>query len=658
MLNQQAHVIVPLELHDPADRPAAAAALDRLLKAMGESYAHRNHAFSISAHESLEAANAAITNPGRGVLGPDTQGFQIENTDLDHSICIKVSSLDGSQLATVQLLKAALDEHVLQTLITKAAEPEYTDAHETLDAAMRRPSSFRWALLKPVIYDVLTDIANHLPNSPYTEYVDLSERGSYVKDAWDVDPVDTAFSDPYAVSNRIWEKNTEYGISNDRIAVGEAIKLAWTDGAAEDVMPLATTLGFSEEEIEEYLDQFASELLDHRGGSVELQPQGTVSINARPTRAGQEIYITFDGISSSRLNAVVDEDFLAMLDALKVDPKAWVDYLATSSGMSKPNWDIDLQGIISDHLHHARFDSETGYHWEGETVAKGIRDALMQTIFSPRSNAIEAQKIEQVVALRKQYREAIKNDASEADQQSLRLRIEEAQAACFDEGNPDYDTATYLMDIALEVVKAKAEDLDAQWLTEAGVDLNKLGTIQSSREQLVAFPQMAQMPNYYMAVANLNTAGSLNYEWSTPAHTATNGNALIALSDLASIMDNAAYSGTFMFSFDCGLDTLQEIGVASQGGEAANKAVRINGAYAHIHCFNNGAGAAEQLSAPLIIPLIDLASKKWDLRNDATNSYGVAGVFGDFLASDCRVELRDAEPAQQLQREQEPALAP
>lgn len=641
------HVILPVEVSlpqdDPTHREKFAAVLDQALKSLGDSYEHFNKRFALSASPSYAAAYEAAAKPARGILGADTEGFAHETINQDTAVWVTVSCLDGAPLATVQLVREALDEEVLQALLEKYDSPAFASTREALNALTSSPDALRQVLLDVITYDLKSDIADELPRNPYEESVDVSDRHSYVGEAFDVDPVAQMFTEPYALRDAATERNIDYIGSTENAAIQDTMKRCWSDSKQEDLMPLIETLGFSDDDVTARLEDFARDTQSQRGGAIEIKPQGAVAIAARPKLGKEGIYITFDGITSSRLNAVVDEDYLAMLDLLKVDPKAWVDHLAEAAGLGKANWDIDVKAIIDEHLQEARFDPATGYHWEGEALHESLRSTLIQSLFNPTTDAIDAEKVKAAEDARVAYRAAMKADAPDEQLTTLKDAMSAAQEACFDDmGESTIETAKYLFDIALEVVKAKAEDLDAQWLQEHGVDLERLGQINSSTEQLATFPQMAQMPHYYMAVANLNSGNSLSYEWSTPPHQPAAEAPLISMGNLASVLDNANYSGNLVIAFDCDLDDLLKIGLAASSEKPQE--VTISGAYMHIHDYMNGAGDGEPLARPITIPVNDLASK-WDLRNDLANSYGISGVFGQFLAEDCGIMLHEIAPA-------------
>lgn len=642
------HIIIPVEVPSLGDnldhREQLAAMLHQAMQSIGHPYEHNNKHFALSTHPSYAAAYEAAEKPARGILGADTDGFVHETINQDTAVWVTVSCLDGAPLATIQLVHEALDEQILQSLLEQYDSPAFAATREALNALSSGSDVLRQVLLDVITYDLKSDIADELPRTPYEESVEVGNRHRYVGEAFKVDPVSEMFTNPYALRDAAAENSIDYIGQTEHEAIQGAMEKCWSEDAQEDLMPLIEMLGFSEGDVTARLEDFTRDALTERGGAIKIKPTGAVAIAARPKLGKEGIYITFDGITSSRLNAVVDEDYLAMLDLLKIDPKAWVDHLAEAAGLGKANWDIDVKAIIHDHLRDARFDPATGYHWEGEALHESLRSTLIQALFSPTTDAIDADKVKAAEDARIAYRAAMKADAPDEQLQTLKDAMTAAQEACFDDaGESTIETAEYLFDIALEVVKAKAEDLDAQWLQEHGVNLDRLGQISSSTEQLATFPQMAQMPHYYMAVANLNSGNSLSYEWSAPPHQPAADAPLMSMDNLVSVLDNANYSGNLVIAFDCDLDDLLKIGLAASSEKPQE--VTISGAYMHIHDYLNGAGDGEPLARPITIPVNDLASSKWDLRNDLTNSYGISGVFGEFLAEDCGIMLHEIKPA-------------
>jgi hypothetical protein len=159
-----------------------------------------------------------------------------------------------------------------------------------------------------------------------------------------------------------------------------------------------------------------------------------------------------------------------------------------------------------------------------------------------------------------------------------------------------------------------------------------------------------------MALANLGSTGSVSHDWKNPPNATPTDAQLISNSKLTSILENANYSGNLVFAFSCDLDDLQKIGVAAQGDVA--KEIRVDGAYLHIHDYNNGAGDAEELDAVWKFTTDQLKDKSIVLRNDTRNNYGIQGVFGQFLASNCGIVITEPKtmPIKRLENEEAPAL--
>lgn len=653
------HSVTPIRLSfAKEDRPKVASALDALLKANGEQITQNGKTFALGAFATPEEAQAAIAQPGERILIEKLPEF----VNSDNCVWVAVTSLNDPQSPAVLLRDVFHSEEILLPLVARCESEEFSGQMANFDSLVDAPSNcsaFRDAVTELVLHELKGNIHADLSHLPVKERIDLEGRGSFIGEGFGVDPVDTLLTDPYALQNAAHEANIDYISETEHQAIRAAIKDSWTNSAEEDLMPLLAEMGHDSPTIEDRLREWCEECTAHTG-VMDLDLRGTCAITARPMLGKEGIYITFDGITSGAFNAVVDEDYLTMLDVLNIDPRQWVDHLATIAGMKQPNWDIDIKAIVDGTLQHARFDPETGYHWEGEASHKAVKDALLQAVFHlpPEQSAENTQQeIDAAAAARTAYRDAVKNDAPDHEVERLKLAFDQAAEATREQpGREDSETAEYLFDIALQVLLADAENILAKELQSRGVDLEAMAAINSSSEQLKAFPQLIETPNYYMALANLGSEGAaVSYEWKNPPNEAPQGAPLISSSNLVSILENCNYSGNLVIAFTCDLDDLQKIGVAAQEGQS--REVRVDGAYVHIHDYGNGAGDGEPMQLPWTFNTQDLKDGKIVLRNDTGSSYGIQGVFGQFLADNCGIVITEpGEPVKRLEVEPEPAL--
>lgn len=635
------HVVVPVPLAFPDGKASdVAQALDQLLKALGERIEHEGKVFALAAFTTAAQAEATIRQEGDQILVEKVPEF----CNADNYVWVSATSLNDSTRPTMLLREIVCSEDVVLPLLEECESPAFSDQLAAFNnlVTSHTGSPLRDVFTELVLHDLKEGLKDELSSLPYTETIDLSKRGGYVDSPFDIDPVEAALSDPFALTNAAYEQSDDNICESEGWIVNSAIQEFWTNSAAEDLMPMLSALGHQDCDIEESLREWCQECTSHTG-VVTLELQGDCAITARPMLGKEGIYITFDGVTSSTYNAVVDADYLAMLDLLNLDVRGWVDHLAERAGMVKPNWNIDLKAIVDGHLKDARFDPATGYHWDNQ---EAVRESLMNALFNlptAQSTEISTAEIDALQIARSAYRDAIKNNAPEAEQEALKKTLDEAmQATRTPEEDDHEETAKYLFDIALQSLIADAEALDSTWISNNGVDPEALRAITSSSEQLKAFPQLIQAPDYFMALANLGSNGSTSYDWKNPPNASPVPAPLITRGNLTSILDNCNYSGNLVIAFSCSLDDLQKIGLAAQ--DAQVKDIRIDGAYLHIHDYINGAGDGEPLAGVWTVTTEQLKNKEFTLRNDTGNSYGIQGVFGQFLADNCGIVI--AEPTQ------------
>jgi hypothetical protein len=567
----------------PADTlQAVTDAFNAVLKVGQSAFTDGVHNYAVVAHPSQHQAVAHA--------GDD---FKIgDYAAPGNTVWLTILSPDEPNLPTLNAISGALTDQTLTKFL------ELTDGTPEAQAfnSLLAPENLgvRYALLDAVMYEARMEAFYDLPDEPNGESVELGDgRGAYVKEVEKINPVYAIIDDnePYAVVDAMRERNIDYIGTSDAKAVESALT-TWSDDQKEEAAPAIEALGFSVSQCEEILSDQCRDILCQRGGSIELEPWGKFALTLVPKIGKEQAYITFDGISSSSFNAVVDESYLCMLDTLKISPKAWVNHLAEISGLPKPNWDLDLQSLIKDSVQHADQSASHGILWSNPAT-NNLKEAIVQELFF--------------------------NDLSEND---------------LTEGT--VNTAHYLFDIALEPLKVLADELDGQWLRDHHVDVDQLQQISSSRGQLEAFPQLTQFPRFQQALVNMGSNGAVDYDWKlSPAH--YDGKPLIPLDRVQSVLENASYSGNVAIAFTCDYDDLLRIGKAAHNGQADK--LEIDGAYFHIQDFNNGAGDGEPLSEPITINCDDLVSK-WEVRNDSTDRCGIYETFGQFLATDCRLMIK------------------
>lgn len=649
------HAVTPIDLRFPPDQAVAVAtALDQLLKACGAVIESDGKTYALAAFASPAAAEEAVRKDGDRFLAAAKPCFSNDDTYL--WVC--ASSYNDTTLPAVLVREITLGDDILPRVLAACESPAMAEKLAAFNDLVHAPSSglspLRETLAQLALSEVTQELLDDLTCFPYDERVDATDHGRYVKTIGDVDPVAELLTNPHAAQDAMIERNVDYIATQEEQGISEAIESVWTDGTADDLLPPLETLGVDAAAVEERLNELASASTAYTG-VIDLTLDGKCSIAARPMMQKEAIYLTFDGITSSAYNAVIDDSYCAMLDMLNIDVRSWVDHLAEIAGLPKPNWEIDLKGIVDAHLKKdARFDPATGFHWEGAEIREVLRAELTSAIFDQPSAEVGREKIQAAVAARQAYRQAVKDDAPEATLDTLHAAMERAQAdAQFAESDSN---AEYLFNLALQVVIADAEQLDKEWLEAAGVDTAALGAIESSTQQLQAFPQLVQCPGYCMALANLGSQGSLSHEWKNAPNKTPEAPALISHRKLVSIMENCSYSGNLVISFSCDLDELTKIGLAAQGDDP--KEIRVDGAWLHIHDYINGAGDCEPLDGVWTFTTDQLRNKQLLLDNDATDSYGIAGVFGDFQADDCGIVIADPAPRAIKRLEETPAPSP
>lgn len=518
----------------------AVSALNTLFQTGAEAFTDGIDTYQIKAHPS-EAEAVAYANSLLGQDQPNQFKAGLNTQEQDSGLWLTVIAPDNPGKRTDFAIDAALHDPSIQNFLRRVDYlPEVTE----LDAAMMGGNGLRTVMLDAVMFTPVMDALYDLPANPYDERIPLSDRGGYVKLVNNVDPVAAIFDqdDEFAVQSALVEWNADYLAEQDDYAAKEAAK-TWRD--QDERTPAIEALGFTLDEAKEGLEGIVRDRLAFTGGVTNLVPDGNFALTLAPKLGKENVYIEFDGITSSRFNAVVDENYFAMLDHLKIDVKSWVRHLAEGADLGTPQWDVDLKGILS--------------HKDPESPRK---DRLIESIFF-RSD-----------------------DHSVTDS--------------------SWANAEYLMDIALEVLKPQAAALDEQWMLEHGVDLEVLATMTSSKQQHEAFPQLRDFPSFETQLSNMGSRGCVDYEWSTPPNV-TQPSPLASVNDLCSVLDNCSYSGTLTFAFEADYSDLQKIHKAAQAGNGDQLSIKQG--YFHIHSYSNGAGDGEALTGELRINAADIGTK-------------------------------------------------
>ena len=606
MSTSNSHLIIPISVgRTQAAMHDVAHALQEALHSSASQITVGNKVFRYAAFADREAVTQHLIQPGDRSYGIQ-EGQSLRTTSEDNSVWLAITSMNDPT-NPAWLAQEALDADMLSVLNDQSS----TKAKATEEAlkSVAPDLSVRSALLQAVLFKAKSELDDALPRTPYEESVDLSNRGSYIGEVFNVDPVATFVTAPFELIDALREQNVDYIATTDGQAIEIALESVWDEEVVADITPALSALGYSAEDAETELRNFCEETLNHIGGSIDVKPYGKVAIDARLKLGKETAYITFDGITSSAYNAVPDESYMAMLDTLNIDVQSWVTHLAEQAGLATPKWDLDVQQFVDSFRHMANSDTATGIHWDSAVLQETMRGFMIKELFGTDGDPEE--------------------DANSA-------------------------TASYLFDIALEVMTQRAEELDEAWMRQNIPDFDNLPVIHSSKEWFERFPQIVQHPHYGMALANLGSTGYVSYEWSNPPHR-TPQQPLISHSKLLGILENANYSGDLVIAFDMDLDDLSKLGNAIANNDEVQ--LRIDGAHFHIHDFMNGAGDGEELDAPFTITAKDLREGKWVLRNDTCTNYGIAGVFGEFTASDCSVRLERVAQAPQKAIETEPSLA-
>ena len=647
MSASNSHLCIPLDLPfmEPSEKEIALGALQQWLEIVGHNIGLNDKSYDLVAFASADEAKSLLCQPDDQWKTDPLAKHQEGSTPL--WLVIR-SYADPTRPA--MLIRETFQQPDFLHILMGRTDPDGEALHAFLSAP-KRALTLNEFLGNLVLHEVKDNMAqSHLRHLPYSEGMDLEDRGDYLKDPFGVDPVEAMQGEMGMgeLENAVIDANLDYIGSSEQDAIDEAIK-EWTD-KREDLQPVLDFLGISEDQAEEQLREWANDSVAYTG-ALYFELQGKCAIAAMPVLGKEAIYIQFDGITSSRFNAVLDDDYMAMLDLLRVDVRGWVDHLLRDADLPPAHWDIDLKAMV-DELRPQMTPGIFGYSTGGahatiEALAANIKAKLFE-LPPPEPNALEAWDTEfgeHFKMLCASIKDPVQPDAQFDEYIKLRdarnFLIEDAK-------HSQTPTQDYLIGLAMQVLMAQAADLDAQWDRDNGIIESELVPVFTSRENpnLERFPQLAQHPQYLewieRCTSHFDSQVTCDYEWKNPPHKVDSQAALITHKRLASVLDNVSYSGNLVIAFEADLDDLEKI---SQGLQSeAGKFVNVHNAYLHIHDYNNGAGDGEPLSGTWTFHTNDVKNKTLRLDNDTCDSYGIQGVFGQFLADGSSVTLQDTPP--------------
>lgn len=637
---------LPVGIRHPITLDQALPSMQAFFQLVGQSIEVNDKVYALRAWESAEIAEAALRQSDDLWKATPLHKHQAE----DKLLWLTITSLNDPTRPDMLIRETfplpEFTEILLARIANAQAIPE--QAH-MLDNCLANftssggePLTFKTLLLGLALHEVLNDIAVDMRGLPYTESMDLSDRDRYLKKPFDVDPVEAIQSDdPWALQNAAIEANVVYIGKSESDAVKEAMK-SWAS-AQEDFEPVLDLLGVSEEEAEAFAEKEAEQIVQY-AGALDFELKGNCAITAIPYVGTNQVYITFDGITSSFMNAVPDESYFAMLDMLRIDVRGWVDKLLTSNEMPAANWNIDIKALM-DGL-PTRENSFSNHQILAGKVKQVLFNLPTDATPLPVTNEDAAPPTLDGIATRiAQLRDQMRAEVSDEiyDKCSSELQALYAEAAALKEVQENRDANdgvhNYILAIAQQVLIAQADELDTQWYLDNGIDLDVLQSIDSSAAQRLRYPQLDNSPNYGIAMSNMAIeldSGNCFYEWRTPPHKAATAPNLISYASLIEIMNNASYSGNAVIAFEASLDDLTKIG---NGLHGQDQQVTVSNAYFHIHDFNNGAGDGAALDGDWIFSTKDIKEKHLRIDNDSCDSYGIQGCFGQFLAEGSSIEV-------------------
>lgn len=607
MSTGNSHLSIPLDLpiREAQERDRALHTLDRLLAAVGKKIEVNDKTYSLDVF-----ATAAEAQQQLGQADDQWKADAVaRHNEGDHPLWLTITS-EADPTRPAMLIRETFQlPEFIQILSERLADPVHAELVQDFLNVPSRTFTITEFLQDLVLHEVKDDMASNMSSLPYTERIDLGDRDRYLKEPFGVDPVATiqrGEEHRNALLLAADEANLDFIAEQEHGAIEEAMK-EWSS-KSEDLLPTLELLGVSEDEAEESLRDWAREITGF-SGVVDLDLQGNCAISALPFNGNGPIYINFDGVTSSCMNAVIDEDYMAMLDMLRMDVRNWVDFLMDRNGLGPANWKLDLKGIVD-----------------------ALRPQMTPGIFGYETGGAHE--------ISKQLAREIKSQLFNLDP----LYEEVTDTAAQD----------YLYGLAKEVLKAQAADLDKEWELANGIVESQLVVVTSSRENpnLERFPQLAQHPQYQSWISSadhfLSEAPLSDYEWKNPPHKTSPLPCLIRNSRLASVLENCNYSGNVVVSFEADLDDLQEIadGLYSDTG----KVVSVRNAYFHIHDYSNGAGDCEPMDSTWSFHTDDIKGKRLRLENDSCDSYGIQSVYGQFLAEGSSVVVQDNNATAPVQR--------
>lgn len=656
-----AHLIVPLQLttwHLPSTEQGQLP-LEALLKMVGQDVEVNGKRYSLHAWTSAEAATAALVKPGdqQKISSPYNDGGQA-----DKRLWLSITSV-GDPVPPKLLIRETFAEPEFVDIIMSrlgtlrmqnaSASPDELNPLDKVSQIFSPPNQktfdFKDLLVDLALKEVMDDIASDMRGLPYNENLDIDDRGGYLKKPFGVDPLVALKGGDDgrdALLNAAVDANDQFISELTDGAIDEAMK-CWTE-SKEDLQPVLDILGVSEDDAKELLEERAREITAYTG-VVNLKLSGKCAVAAIPSFDNEtNIYISFDGITSSPFNACLDEHYFAMLDMLRIDVRSWVDYLLANSDVNLPpaNWDIDVKAMV-DAL--PKDESSTALY---EAFGQNLKRSLFQ--IESNSNEDEAKRTK-IAALQQDagvlyglmQRLCHPDLAASSDQEFNDLEtkrnvilaeLKSLEAELQTAASQDLLT-DYIFNIAKQVLMARGEEFDDQWNLENGISSTELQSITSSSAQLARYPQLENAPDYFWKIyQSTNSSSQCDYDWKNSPLNAPTESSLITHKKLFELLENSNYSGNVVFAFEVDLDEIDSMANAMHNPQGAQ--VTVSNAYLHIHDYNNGAGDGVELDGDWSFNVNQLKAKSLRLDNDSCDTYGIQSVFGQFLAAGSSLKIQ------------------
>lgn len=649
------HLILPIKLQSsPKHRgPSTSKLLGALLEACAQRIDVNGRIYSINLYETPEFAFKALGLNTENPWHASYQAAQIAKEEIDQSpwklvptreheandshVWLTITSIDvvcRPDLLLRETFQFPDFLYAIQNrLFTKEMEKSLKTFVDAMPASVGTYKDPIDALLLQIAMEELkNDIATNLQRLPNDKVIAVDDRGNYLKSPFGVDPVEAAISQEnrYSLADALNEHNVDYIDQLESQVEEEQIECF--NEIEEDFLEVFASLNATAPEVKEEIREYIREIISYKG-CVNLIPEGSCAVDAMPQVDGENMYIEFDGITSTALNAIQNNAYWGMLDLLHVDMKSWADYLLDVEGQQKANWNIDLKTLVDGFL-ETQVPGVYGYSTGGQhATLAGMAHAVKCSLFQLNPTHDTA------ISLRRPV--GASGDIVYTDQQLIDGAIN--------------DSHSYVFNVALEVLVSQAKELDKQWLLDNGVDESRLQLNYTSKENvnLALYPQLAKSPNYSEWIARLSEGIAGDYEWTNPPHL-TSKNPLLTPKKLAKVLNNAGYDGSVVIAFQMELDELKDLSDGLAFPEPHE--VEVSNAYFHIQSFTNGAGDGMELDHDFTFACSDLQTRKMALLNDANKRYGITATFGEFLAANSSVRIQKI-PATELTPEKQPSTA-